>query len=433
MSRHRSAGVALAFLAAGVVLVGPGPHTPATAAGEVVESECESVDPAGTDQVGTSRPSQPLGPMGVEDAQEVLAKRGRIAGEGVVVAVIDSGVADIPGIPVVARRPVAGATPVEYFHGTAVAGLIAGQPRPDGQPVGIAPGAQILDIQIYDDPAPQEGTDGIPVRPENIAAGLDQVIAALPELNIKVVNISLSISDSPAVRQRINRLWKAGVVVVAPTGNRPEPGDQTDALGPESDFYQPGEDAAEVMHPASYRHVVAVNASMTGMPANTEATQFVLENSHTMVAAPTAGAVSYAVTGGTCLLTNPATSWATAEVSGVLAMLQSVYDESPARAVRRLLTTASGRPDIPNTLVGAGEVSAYAALTRPLTMDENGEMDPTAAQGKSQRLEAPEDEPDLLAGTRRDAVWWGLLGGGVLLLALVLRPVLARRRHETAH
>ena len=41
---------------------------------------------------------------------------------------------------------------------------------------------------------------------------------------------------------------------------------------------------------------------------------------------------------------------------------------------------------------------------------------------------APEPEPDPLAGASDDAVWWGLLGGGVLVVALLLRPVLARRR-----
>ena len=431
MSLRRTAKLVLGVVAAGAVLCGPGSTTSAGAADDIVDADCKTIDRTVEDEVVTRRPSQPLESMGVEDAQALLARRGQVAGQGVVVAVIDSGVAVTPDIPVVARRPVAGVFPPENYHGTAVAGLIAGQPRAN-LPVGVAPGAQILDVQIYDDPNADEDTGGIPVRPENVVAGLDQVIAALPELNIKVVNISLAITHTPAVRQRINRLWKAGVIVVAPTGNRPdEGGDENDALGPEFDSYQPGEDAAKAVHPASYPNVVAVNASMTGLDPDTSATAYVLQNSNTKVAAPTAGAVSYSVTGGTCLLPDPATSFAAAEVSGVLAMLQSVYDERPAQAVRRLLTTASGRPDIPNSLVGAGEVSAYAALTRPLTMDEEGGMDPTAAQGEPQRLAAPEDEPDLLAATRRNAVWWGLLCGGVLLLALVLRPVLARRRHST--
>lgn len=43
------------------------------------------------------------------------------------------------------------------------------------------------------------------------------------------------------------------------------------------------------------------------------------------------------------------------------------------------------------------------------------------------RAVAPERPEDLLADTRHDAVWRGLVGGGVLVVALPLRPVLARR------
>ena len=41
---------------------------------------------------------------------------------------------------------------------------------------------------------------------------------------------------------------------------------------------------------------------------------------------------------------------------------------------------------------------------------------------------APEPAPDLLATTRDNAIWWGLIGGGLLVVALLLRPMLARRR-----
>jgi membrane-anchored mycosin MYCP len=41
---------------------------------------------------------------------------------------------------------------------------------------------------------------------------------------------------------------------------------------------------------------------------------------------------------------------------------------------------------------------------------------------------APEPRADDLAGTRRDALWWGLVAGGALVVALLLRPVLTRRR-----
>ena len=138
-------------------------------------------------------------------------------------------------------------------------------------------------------------------------------------------------------------------------------------------------------------------------------------------------AVSYSLRGESCLLQVPATSFAAAEVSGVLALLQSAYDEPVAASVRRLLTTANGRPDLPNTLVGAGEVQAYDAVTRPMDVDAE-DLAAGTVQHQPQVLSVPEEPDDVLASTREDAVWWGLLGGGILLLAMVLRPVLARRR-----
>ena len=117
----------------------------------------------------------------------------------------------------------------------------------------------------------------------------------------------------------------------------------------------------------------------------------------------------------------------------MLALLQSAYDESIAASVRRLLTTANGRPDIPNTLVGAGEVQAMDALTRPMEINDAGDdLGASSVEHEPQLLSVPEEPEDLLASTRENAVWWGVLGGGVLLLALLLRPVLARRRRTVS-
>ena len=181
------------------------------------------------------------------------------------------------------------------------------------------------------------------------------------------------------------------------------------------------------MHPAAYEHVLAVNASMTGTNG-ADPHDYVLENSSTDVAAPTAGGVSYTVNGGTCLTSDPATSWAAAEVSGVLALIFEHFpDDTPAQAVDRLTLTADGRPDVPNRLLGAGEIQPYDALTRPLALDADGDAEQTAPEPDTRVHSAPVAAPDLLAGVRHDAVWWGLLGGGAVALALVLRPVLSRR------
>lgn len=408
---------------------------PGVAVAADTEATCDQI---ATDTTGgpfaTDRDSAPLEEMEVDRATERLTAEGRTAGQGVVVAVVDSGVVAPAGMTVT-HVDAGNKAPPAYYHGTAVAGLIAGPPRADGKAVGIAPGASILDVQVYDDPAAApDAQDASPITLPNVVAGLDAVIARMPSMNIKVVTMALALPDSPEVEQRVEQLWSLGAVVVAPTGNRPVEGDDSQTpISSAYDTHLPGEDAAPDVHPANYPHVLGVNSSMTGMPATTDPATYVLENSETDLAAPTANAVSYSVQGGTCLITDPATSWATAEVSGILALQQSVYDESPAQAVARLLATANGRTDVPNTYVGAGEPQALEALTRPLTIAADGTV---TSQGtvreQEQQVAAPTTPPDVLASTRKNAVWWGLVGGGALLLALVLRPVLARRRRTVS-
>ena len=221
-------------------------------------------------------------------------------------------------------------------------------------------------------------------------------------------------------------------MVVAASGNRPD--DETDNLFTDYGELQPGEDVADVIYPAGYDNVVAVNATAGGHPDELngfEASSEVLQNSATDVAAPTYGGVSVAVNGSTCLLYDVATSWAAAEVSGVVALLRDRYpDDSAAQIVARLTQTASGSPEDDNVLTGAGVVQpaggadppAHAGRARATwtgTRPEDSTIPPATA---------PEPRVDVLAGAREDAVWWGLLGGGAVVLALILRPILARRR-----
>jgi membrane-anchored mycosin MYCP len=408
---------------------------PAASADDGVEADCQEIPAQDATHYATSQPSLPLQEMGVDDALARLKKLHVKPGAGVTVAVIDSGVASnvpitIAGTPVETGNKAA--EPVDY-HGTAVAGLIAGHPRPDGGgPVGIAPFARIYDVQVYDEAEASTAPDSTqsPMTVENLRLGLDAVIAGAPTLGIRIVNMSLAIPDDTEIRAKIAQLWGLGVVVVAPTGNRST--EWSSDLPSTFEAHVSGEDAAPYIHPADYDDVLGVNATPAGS-SNLDPTNWVMENSMTDVSAPTAGAVSYSLRGESCLLTDPATSYAAAEVSGVLALLQSAHDESIAASVRRLLTTANGRPDIPNTLVGAGEVQAMDALTRPMDIDDSGtDLGAGGVEHEPQLLSVPPEPDDVLASTRANAVWWGVIGGGVLLLALLLRPVLARGRRTVS-
>lgn len=370
--------------------------------------------------------SGPLRLLGIEKAQKLFTGAGG-PGAGVAVAVIDSGVRRGGGMDVVDGLNLTGMDELVDWHGTAVAGIIAGAPLPDGSPVGIAPGARIVDVRVYDsaDPQPDRGEQA--VTPESVAAGLDWVARVARDRDIKVANVSLGVPASRELAAAVRRAWRAGVVVVASTGNRPDEGGfLSSELGGER---RPGEDAAGLVFPAGYRHVVGVNATRTGEPSGTPVTDFVLPSSDTDLAAPTYGLLSVAVNGATCVVPEVATSWSAAEVSGVLALLRAHHpDDRPAQAVARLLNTATGTTVAPTRLTGVGVVQPYQALTRPLDPRRDGAIEVTTVEHDAVPAVAPERPGDLLADTRRDAVWWGLVGGGVLVVALLLRPVLARRR-----
>jgi membrane-anchored mycosin MYCP len=415
-------------VAAGSVLV---LAPPAVARDDDGPADCANIQAqADGTHYSTDQKSLPLEEMGVDDALVRLKKEHIKPGAGVTVAVIDSGVSDQAPVTFAGHVDAGNkvAAPSDY-HGTAVAGLIAGAPRAkkDGGPVGIAPAARILDVQVYDEAnaSTDKGSPQSPMTVDNLRQGLQAVIDAVPAQGIRIVNMSLAIPDDDQIRDQVAQLTALGVVVVAPTGNRKElPPDVPASFAQHTS----GEDAGPYVHPADYPGVLGVSTTPAGS-TDPNPMDWVLENSNTDIAAPSAGGVSYSLRGESCLLTDPATSYATAEVSGALAVLQSAYDESVPASVSRLLETADGRPDVPNTLVGAGQVQLMDALTRPLEIDADGTVTSTGTVVQQpQVLDVPEEPDDVLASTRKNAVWWGLVGGGTLLLAVVLRPVLARRR-----
>ena len=416
--------------AAAVLVVAP----PAVAGADDGPADCANIQAqADGTHYATDQKSLPLEEMGVDDALARLKKEHVKPGAGVTVAVIDSGVSDRAPVTVAAHVDAGNKVPdPSDYHGTAIAGLIAGaaRTRKDGGPVGIAPAARIFDVQVYDEAgaSTDKGSPQSPMTVDNLRLGLQAVIDAVPLQGIRIVNMSLAIPDDDQIRDQIAQLTALGVVVVVPTGNRKElpPG-----LPSSFEQHTSGEDAAPYVHPADYPGVLAVSTTPAGS-SDTNPMDWVLENSSTDVAAPSAGGVSYSLRGESCLLNEPATSYAAAEVSGALALLQSAYDESVAASVSRLLATADGRPDVPNTLVGAGQVQVMDALTRPMEIAADGTVTSAGTvEHQPQELAVPAEPADVLASTRKNAVWWGLVGGGTLLLAVVLRPVLARRRRRT--
>ncbi|MFP3941580.1 MAG: S8 family serine peptidase [Thermoanaerobaculia bacterium] len=166
--------------------------------------------------------------------------RNPTGGEGVVVAVIDSGVAlglggprapdlegveVLPGIDLVdggpafdegfALDPDAPATSMRFGHGTFVTSQIAAQVDNGLLIAGIAPEVTILPIRALD------------VLGEGPVSRIVEAINFAVDAGADVINLSLGGAGTiPALREAVNRAEQAGVLLVAAAGNEaadPEP------------------------------------------------------------------------------------------------------------------------------------------------------------------------------------------------------------------
>lgn len=433
MTRHRVAFLAASLLAASAVtLVAPTPA--AYAAGDT----CDSITAPDVERGQAPDPSEPVADLRIEEAHEVLGRRGLVPGDGAVVAVVDSGIAPVPGLRLGAANDLTD-TPGELsdWHGTAMAGVIAG-PKDGDELVGIAPGAEVVDVRVYDTLDPSDDGE-TRLTPDGVAEGLRWVAENQRALGIDIVLAPMPVDRTEEMTDAVDELDRRDVIVVAASGDRPdgqndplfdEFGDDADQDSEEeSDDSEPaaGEDAAGDSWPAGYDSVVAVS---TTVPEG-DATSIVLQNSAIDVAAPTDGGVSYGMNNKTCVTPAPSSAWAAAEVAGVLALLETAYaGETAEQLVARLESTATGTEVTPNNvLTGHGIIQPLEALDRPLRPAKDGTIASSRVHDRGNvPVAIPESEPDLLASTRENALWWGLLGGGALLVAMVLRPVLSRRR-----
>ncbi len=130
-------------------------------------------------------------------------------GAGVKIAVIDSGIVPHPGLPQRFRSieitPFGKDLDATFYHGTAVASLIAGTTK---DAPGIAPAADLISIRVMDD---QRKTDAFAV-----AAGL---LAAIDE-GAQLINLSLGTNeDNPLLRGAVSLAQSSGAVIIASSGN----------------------------------------------------------------------------------------------------------------------------------------------------------------------------------------------------------------------
>jgi serine protease AprX len=174
------------------------------------------------------QPGDPV-PLAVvkEKSMAELTNKGFI-GQGIDVALIDSGVSPVVGLdqpgkvlygPDLSNEGgLANLANLDtYGHGTHMAGIIAGN---DGaQVVGMAPASRIVSVKV----AGATGETDV----AQVIAGIDWVIEHRNDngLNVRVLNLSFGVagvatSAGDPLSAAVERAWDAGIVVVAAAGNR---------------------------------------------------------------------------------------------------------------------------------------------------------------------------------------------------------------------
>ncbi|HWJ81842.1 MAG TPA: S8 family serine peptidase [Nocardioides sp.] len=417
-----------ALLAAASAAVAP-PAGAGDAVGTVAEptgTPCTATDPTTSGGQPVTGDNAVYDALRIGDAADLFEGTGRTPGEGVTVVVVGPRVPASLGEPV----PLGASSDSSDPLGAVAASLVGGDPQGD-LPIGFAPGARVVAVEVYDVDYDQLLEGAAEPSAARIAAGLswihdnrgrlgDHVVALVPDVVERTAGLAGAVRD----------LDRDGVLVVAGVGDRPLGSDShsplRDFAAPEEGDPPPGENARRAAWPAGFGSVLAVG--VPPLPAGEEdVTDSVVPNSAVDVAAPTRGGVARGATGEPCVVDVVSSRVAAAEVAGVAALVWSWHRDEDARELReRLVRTAAGSdaPDAVSPVTGHGVVQPLEALQR---MDVRGREagDTTDAATPAQ---APGARADLLAGTRRHALWWGLVAGGGLVVAVLLRPVLARRR-----
>jgi len=271
--------------------------------------------------------------MAGDPAQYALAKlhireaHQLATGKQVTLAMIDSEVdvqhPDLTGA-VAKSFDALGGNELPHKHGTGMAGAIAAH----GRLLGSAPDVQLLIARAFDDSAEAKGT----------TFAILKALEWVTDNGARVVNMSFAGPADPAMHRMLAAVSGKDVVLVAAAGN----------AGPKSD----------PLYPAAEPEVIAVTAT------DSDDAVFKMANrgDYIAVAAPgvdvlvTGPAATYGFTTGT--------SVATAEVSGVVALLLERNPTLKATEIRGILTSSATPigPRIRHEDLGAGLANAYQAV-----------------------------------------------------------------------
>jgi type VII secretion-associated serine protease mycosin len=324
-------------------------------------------------------------------------------GDGVVVAVVDTGV--VAGNPQIKPALAGGgdsfvggkATVDTVGHGTEVAGIIAAHHTKGTGFMGIAPEAKILPLKYT-------GSDD-PEKKGNSLTMVHAIDAAVAQ-HVDVINISSDTQNkkpNAALEASVEKAVDAGIIVVAAAGNDGSNGKK------------------EKTYPASYDGVVAVAAS----DRNDERAPFSQKGDFVDIAAPGVGMISTVPDGGQCVVDG--TSFSAPYVAGVAALMVDRYpDWSSTEIVARMKQTADRPGTGPGPDLGWGVVDPVAALT--------GSDEPQGKPYPDKQKRSHASPMELTVGesaterTQRFSVY--VVAVGTVLTLLVAGSAVASRDHR---
>jgi len=400
-----AAALACAFVAAPVAA--PGGLPAASAA-----TSCDDLDHALIDETPYA-----LKRLGARRVWE------RATGNGVIVAVVDSGVnarnphftgAVLPGTSLIPDDPDTRGWTDRTSHGTAIAGIIAARPVMGSGVVGLAPKARILPVRVFVGEEDRHVAAGVALRADRIAEGIRWAV----ERGARIVNVSMS---TPKHDGRLDAAVafarSRGVLVVASAGNRTQSPDKGD--GPR--------------YPAASAGALAVTAATTQDVVTDDS----IHGPHVDVASPGHEVLTTFRAIGDCLIETDgaSSSFATGYVSGAAALIAETYPSaSPDEIAYRLMASADrpvrGQRD---DVRGWGLIQPYEALT--MTIDASRQGPPLP--GQTAKPSTPPTRPAIDLEAARDpldqprrVVAWLLFGGASGLALLLLLSWTARRPQQ---
>jgi len=380
-------------------------------------------------------------------------------GEGQTVAVIDTGVRPGPRLPAVDPGgdylgTTDGLTDCDG-HGTLVAGIIAGQPAPDGQDgfTGVAPAARLLSLRTASATISPRlaGDDPRTTRVVTDITALSRAIVHAADLGARVITISTT-TCLPADRNVDQTALGAAlryaavekdVLIVAAAGDSGQTGSV--GGGGEACESNPLTDLSRPHDPRNWTGVTSLSVpswwhpyvlSVASLSPTGQPSAFTMAGPWVGVAAPGEGIVSVSNRddGGLAnglpgnqgrLVPLTGTGYAAGYVAGVAALVRSRYPELNAMQVaHRIVSTAHNGARAPSDVVGAGTIDPVAALT--------WELPPTAdpANPPSKKLSPPPAPQPEDPAPRIVAFAGTALLAGLVAAVAVGAAAAARRRKE---